>query len=420
MHICSKIPLLNPANCYTCVALRRLQSVPLVCRAWRDAHASPGRCWDALEIDGLRLTKGPPMCADAAQRFWRLLAAWLPRRAGGLRQLRLANLRHLLQALEDAGRLAALAQLWRPLGAARAASLPAATALRALEVGRSSVGLAPGTVAAMACLPQLRVLRLHSASPLDFSELDSLADGLPCLEELHVCLMRRRGELCAFRGAFPARLAGLRSLRSLQLEAPHSPLHAPRCALPEALHGWSEQVGGMAVCACACVCCSVCGPVCGGGGVPEGAATAWGTTPRATPHAPRPTLGSPPLRLSSPAAPPLPFPVPLLAHLPTPQPHPRHPLPASWRCCTNLTWGWRHTHQPPCSPLTPTPPHPPTTRQLEELHLINLGLEALPASVGGLRRLRELCLGRNRLGLAPAALPWDLTQARRGCSREGW
>jgi len=58
--------------------------------------------------------------------------------------------------------------------------------------------------------------------------------------------------------------------------------------------------------------------------------------------------------------------------------------------------------------------------QMEELHLINLGLEALPPSIGRLRRLRELCLGRNRLGLRPDALPWDLTQVRQGawvCTR---
>ncbi|KAL4459073.1 hypothetical protein ABPG75_013938 [Micractinium tetrahymenae] len=277
-HIFSELDLTN-----------LLQAVPLVCRAWRDAQASPGRCWEALEIDGLRLTKGPPVASQQGQRLWRRLAAWLARRAGGLRQLRLANLRHLLQALEDGERLAALAQLWHALGGGcGGGGACAAPALHALDIGRSSIGLAPGTVAAMACLPQLRVVRLHTASHLEFAELDSLAGGLPLLEALHVCLMRRRGEFCAFRGAFPRRLAGLRRLRSLRLEAPYSALNAPSCALPEAVDGWSEQ--------------------------------------------------------------------------------------------------------------------------LEELHLINLGLESLPASIGGLRKLRELCLGRNRLGLRPNAIPWEVTQ----------
>ena len=47
---------------------------------------------------------------------------------------------------------------------------------------------------------------------------------------------------------------------------------------------------------------------------------------------------------------------------------------------------------------------------MRELHLINMGLELLPAAIGALRGLRELCLGRNRLGLRHDALPDELTQ----------
>lgn len=49
-----------------------------------------------------------------AALFWRKLAAWARRRAGGLRSLRLANQRHLLQQLEPDARLAALQARPRP------------------------------------------------------------------------------------------------------------------------------------------------------------------------------------------------------------------------------------------------------------------------------------------------------------------
>ncbi|PSC73092.1 leucine rich repeat isoform A [Micractinium conductrix] len=273
-----------------------LTSVPLVCKAFAAAQASPGACWAALELDGLRVTTtgSAPMGAETAALFWRKLAAWARRRAGGLRSLRLANQRHLLQQLEPDARLAALQGLWAALGGS--SDGPSCSgggggggcALRALEVGRSSLALPPGGLASLACLSQLRQLEVNTAGPLDTAELDALGRGLPALEELRVCLMRRRGEHCAFRGAFPAALARLPRLRLLHLEAPYSALNAATIALPDC-------------------------------------ASAWGS-------------------------------------------------------------------------------------QLEELHLINMGIEALPPALGGLPRLRALCLARNRLGQHPGAVPWALSQ----------
>ena len=53
--------------------------------------------------------------------------------------------------------------------------------------------------------------------------------------------------------------------------------------------------------------------------------------------------------------------------------------------------------------------------QLKELHLVNRGLELLPAAIGALHGLRDLCLGRNRLGLRYDALPDELTQVGAVC-----
>jgi hypothetical protein len=50
--------------------------------------------------------------------------------------------------------------------------------------------------------------------------------------------------------------------------------------------------------------------------------------------------------------------------------------------------------------------------QLEALHLVNLGLEALPPALGSLSALRTLCLGCNRLGARPDALPAELARVR--------
>lgn len=46
--------------------------------------------------------------------------------------------------------------------------------------------------------------------------------------------------------------------------------------------------------------------------------------------------------------------------------------------------------------------------QMRVLHLINLGLDALPPAIGALSRLEELCLGRNPLGRRLDALPAEL------------
>jgi hypothetical protein len=146
--------------------------------------SAPGTCWRELEVDGLRSNAPVAPGSAAAERFWSRLAVWIARRASSVRALRLHNLRHVLQPLEDAGRHAALARVW--------AALAPPHGLTALELSRSSIGLAPGTVASLACLTSLRSLALHSAGPLDCAELDSLADGLPGLEELGVCLLRRR------------------------------------------------------------------------------------------------------------------------------------------------------------------------------------------------------------------------------------
>ena len=53
--------------------------------------------------------------------------------------------------------------------------------------------------------------------------------------------------------------------------------------------------------------------------------------------------------------------------------------------------------------------------QLKELHLVNMGLELLPAAIGALHGLRDLCLGRNLLGLRYDALPDELTQVGAVC-----
>jgi hypothetical protein len=55
--------------------------------------------------------------------------------------------------------------------------------------------------------------------------------------------------------------------------------------------------------------------------------------------------------------------------------------------------------------------------QIQELSLANLGLEALPAAIGKLTTLGELCLGRNRLGQQADALPDELTLVRDAASQ---
>lgn len=212
----------------------RLRHVPLVSKAFR---AASEWCWAEMELDALRLGPAAPAPGESAA-FWAALAAWARRRAAGIRSLALLNLRHLLRELDEPGRLAALAGLWKAL----AGGAPGAPALQALHVGRSSVALAPGTLASAACLTSLRQLTVHSAGPLDFSELDAVACSLPNLEQLCVCLMRQRGVHCCFRGPFPAALARLRRLRRLHLEAPHSGFMAPLCELPDAVGDWGGQV----------------------------------------------------------------------------------------------------------------------------------------------------------------------------------
>ena len=190
-----------------------------------------------MELDALRLGPVAP-APGAAATFWRGLAAWAGRRAAGIRSLKLLNVRHLLRELDEGQRLAALAGLWSAL----ASGAPGGPALQALELGRSSVALAPGTLAAAACLTSLRDLTLYSAGPLDFAEADVLAQALCQLEQLTLCLLRQRGVHSSFRGPFPAALARLRRLRRLHLEAPYSGFNAPLCELPDEVGNWGGQV----------------------------------------------------------------------------------------------------------------------------------------------------------------------------------
>ncbi|PRW59999.1 Leucine rich repeat [Chlorella sorokiniana] len=258
-----------------------LRHVPLVSKAFRDASQW---CWAELELDALRLGPTAP-APGAAAAFWRGLAAWAGRRAAGIRSLKLLNVRHLLRDLDEGQRLAALAGLWQALASGAGGGGPA---LQSLELGRSSVALAPGTLAAAACLTGMRELTLYSAGPIDFAEVDAIAQSLCQLESLTLCLLRQRGVHSSFRGPFPAALTRLRRLRRLHLEAPYSGFIAPQCALPDGIGAW----GG----------------------------------------------------------------------------------------------------------------------QMRELLLINLGLECLPPSIGRLTALRELCLGRNRLGARHDSLPVELAE----------
>ena len=190
-------------------------------------------------MDGLAFSPpAAPTSETGALFWWRKLAAWVAPRAYGLRSLNIRNLRHLLQVVEGAeARRDALAAVW--------AALVAAPALHSLELGRSSVALPPGALSDIATsLSGLRRLHLNSAGPLDCRELDALGAGLPQLEQLSVCLLRQRGQHCAFVGPFPRRLTGLRHLRSLRLEAPYSALNAPTCRLPDSIAEWGPQVGG--------------------------------------------------------------------------------------------------------------------------------------------------------------------------------
>ncbi|KAI7844689.1 hypothetical protein COHA_001777 [Chlorella ohadii] len=254
--------------------------VPLVNKAFM---AASKWCWAELELDALRLGPIAP-APGAAAAFWRGLAAWAGRRAAGMRTLKLLNVRHLLRELDEEQRLTALAGLWTAL----AAGAPGGPTLQALELGRSSVALAPGSLAATACLTSLRKLTLYSAGPLDFAEVEAIAQWLCQLERLTLCLLRQRGMHSSFRGPFPAALTRLQRLRCLHLEAPYSGHNAPLCVLPDDLGGW----GG----------------------------------------------------------------------------------------------------------------------QMQELHLVNLGLERLPPSISQLTALKELCLGRNRLGARLDSLPAELAQ----------
>ena len=189
-------------------------------------------------MDGLAFSPPAAPTSETGALFWRKLAAWVAPRAYGLRSLNIRNLRHLLQVVEGAeARRDALAAVW--------AALAAAPALHSLELGRSSVALPPGALSDIASsLSGLRRLHLNSAGPLDCRELDALGAGLPQLEQLSVCLLRQRGQHCAFTGPFPRRLTGLRHLRSLRLEAPYSALNAPTCRLPDSIAEWGPQVGG--------------------------------------------------------------------------------------------------------------------------------------------------------------------------------
>ena len=201
--------------------------------------------------------------------------------------------------------------------------------------------------------------------------------------------MRRRGEHCAFRGAFPAALARLPRLRLLHLEAPYSALNAATIALPDCASAWGSQVGWVR--------CS-----------------AWEGVLDWSRQAPRPAVpgcarlargvravAAPAARSCSPC---------LAAHLPCLPLVSAFPVPetaaCSWRSCT--------LQQLTCAYLIwlATPPSQPACLQLEELHLINMGIEALPPALGGLPRLRALCLARNRLGQHPGAVPWALSQVR--------
>lgn len=224
--------------------------MPLVCKAF--ARAAEW-CWDHLHVDGLQLGPTAPTAA-AALEFWSRLAAWAARRAAAISSLRLSNLRHLLRELDEEQRRAALAQLWAALAPGGGGGSPR---IHTLHLGRSSVALGPGTLADMAALASLHSVTVHSAGPMDWSELDVLAGGLPCLEQLTVCLMRQRGVHCAFRGAFPAALTRLPRLRALCLEAPYSALGAPLCVLPEGIAAWAPQVRGAAPWLLPCACHTV-------------------------------------------------------------------------------------------------------------------------------------------------------------------
>lgn len=204
-----------------------------MCRGFAAALASPGACWRQLSVDGL--LQDPPL-EDAADAhlFWARLAAWVAPRAAGMRTLRLTNLRYLLLPLGQAGRHAALAAVW--------SALSPPVGLHTLELGRSSITLAPGTVASLGCLTALRRLCLHTSGPVDTAELDALADSLPQLEALSICLLRRRGQHSVFRGPFPGRLTRLRRLRTLHLEAPYGPIHGATCVLPDSIAEWGRQV----------------------------------------------------------------------------------------------------------------------------------------------------------------------------------
>lgn len=280
--------------------------MPLVSKAFQ---AASEWCWSDLELDALRLGPAAP-APGAAAAFWRGLAAWSARRAAGIRTLKLLNVRHLLRELDEEERLAALAGLWTAL-----ASDAGGPALQALELGRSSVALAPGTLAAAACLTSLRELTLHSAGPLDFAEVDAIAARMGQLEQLTLCLLRQRGVHSSFQGPFPAGLARLKRLRRLHLEAPYSGFNAPHCALPEAVGDWGGQVGFIL----------------------------WGR--------------------------------------------------CGWRSavCSSQLAGDRALLQPlhysQCRNGVLLKPNP---TQMRELHLINLGLEALPPSISRLTALREL------------------------------
>lgn len=210
--------------------------MPLVNKAFM---AASKWCWAELELDALRLGPIAP-APGAAAAFWRGLAAWAGRRAAGMRTLKLLNVRHLLRELDEEQRLTALAGLWTAL----AAGAPGGPTLQALELGRSSVALAPGSLAATACLTSLRKLTLYSAGPLDIAEVEAIAQWLCQLERLTLCLLRQRGMHSSFRGPFPAALTRLQRLRCLHLEAPYSGHNAPLCVLPDDLGGWGGQVRG--------------------------------------------------------------------------------------------------------------------------------------------------------------------------------
>lgn len=337
--------------------------MPLVCRSFREAALW---CWQEVEIDGLLL--GPPApTAAAALDFWQQVAAWVHARAPSVRALRLHNLRHLLRELGEEQRRDAVVGL----AAALAPPSAVAAAVTHIELGRSSVGLGAGTLAGLARLASLRSLVLHTAGPLDTSELDAVGEGLPLLEELVVCLMRRRGHACCFRGPFPLALCHLRHLRVLRLEAPNSALHAPHCVLPDAIAAWGPQVrlvwwvggwedrveGG-----CFCV-----DPI--ESQEIDSINLCIFPPPSSLPRDAQPTL-HPPHPIPSPYAYPQIYISSILASFP-----PTPSLTTSSLTTSSLS-----------TPTQPTRPH----AQMKELHLINLGLSELPPAIGALTVLEEL------------------------------